>query len=149
MPPAPAASQVRGGLGQSPKVLFFVFDVVRVNVTVQKVKKCAFLESLLLKTPQIWPIFDPTPTLTGVSNQKRVYLPSEYTKTNSPKVVRKRHRFGAFFCVKKTPKTTKNTPNLQIQKENNKKLNEIRKQRLTMLPIMVTMLPILVTLGKP
>ena len=34
------------------------------------------------------------------------------------------------FCVKKTPKTTKNTPNLQIQKENNKKSNEIRKQRL-------------------
>ena len=33
------------------------------------------------------------------------------------------------FCVKKTPKTTKNTPNLQIQKENNKKSNEIRKQR--------------------
>ena len=27
------------GLGQSPKVLFFVFDVVRVNVTVQKGQK--------------------------------------------------------------------------------------------------------------
>ena len=53
-------------MGQSPKVLFFVFDVVRVDVTVQKrSKKCAFLESLLLKTPQIWPIPDPTPTLTG------------------------------------------------------------------------------------
>ena len=65
LPPAPAASQVRGGLGQSPKGLFFVFEVVRVDVTVQKrSKKCAFLESLLLKTPQIWPI-DPTPTLTG------------------------------------------------------------------------------------
>ena len=35
-----------------------------------------------------------------------------------------------FFCVKKTPKTTKNTPNLQIQKENNKKSNEIRKTTL-------------------
>ena len=46
------------GLGQSPKGLFFVFEVVRVDVTVQKrSKKCAFLESLLLKTPQIWPIF--------------------------------------------------------------------------------------------
>ena len=107
------------------------------------------LESLLLKTPQIWPIFDPTPTLTGVSNQKTSVFASEYTKTNSPKVVRKRHRFGAFFVSKRHQKTTKNTPNLQIQKENNKKLNEIRKQRLTMLPIMVTMLPILVTLGKP
>ena len=31
---------------------------------------------------------------------------------------------------KKTPKTTKNTPNLQIQKENNKKSNEIRKTTL-------------------
>ena len=39
----PAASQVRGGLGQSPKGLFFVFEVVRVDVTVQKVKKmCIF-----------------------------------------------------------------------------------------------------------
>ena len=50
------------GLGQSPKGLVFVFEVVRVDVTVQKgPKKCAFLESLLLKTPQIWPISDPTP----------------------------------------------------------------------------------------
>ena len=53
-----------------------------------------------------------------------------------------------FFLSKRHQKTTKNTPNLQIQKENNKKSNEIRKQRLTMLPIMVTMLPILVTLEK-
>ena len=31
------------GLGQSPKGLFFVFEVVRVDVTVQKrSKKCAF-----------------------------------------------------------------------------------------------------------
>ena len=90
--------------------------------------------------------FDPTPTLTGVSNQKRVYLPSEYTKNNSPKVVLKRHRIGAFFVSKRHQKTTKNTPNLQIQKENNKKSNEIRKQRLTMLSIMITMLPILITL---
>ena len=50
------------GLGQSPRACFFVFEVVRVDVTVQKrSKKCAFLESLLLKTPQIWPISDPTP----------------------------------------------------------------------------------------
>ena len=34
------------------------------------------------------------------------------------------------FCVKRHTKTTKNTPNLQIQKENNKKLNEIRKTTL-------------------
>ena len=72
MPPAPAASQVRVGFGAKPqRELIFVFEVVRVDVTVQKrSKKCAFLESLLLKTPQIWPISDPTPTLTGVSNQK-------------------------------------------------------------------------------
>ena len=80
------------------------------------------LESLLLKTPQIWPISDPTPTLTGVSNQKTSVFASEYTKNNSPKVVLKRHRIGAFLCQKKRhQKTTKNTPNLQIQKENNKK----------------------------
>ena len=63
MPPAPAASE--WGLGQSPKGFVFVFEVVRVDVTVQKVKKMCILESLLLKTPQIWPISDPTPTLTG------------------------------------------------------------------------------------
>ena len=34
------------------------------------------------------------------------------------------------FLCQKTPKTTKNTPNLQIQKENNKKSNEIRKTTL-------------------
>ena len=67
------------------------------------------LESLLLKTPQIWPISDPTPTLTGVSNQKkRVYLPSEYTKNNSPKVVLKDTE-SVLFCVKRHQKTTKNT----------------------------------------
>ena len=66
------------------------------------------LESLLLKTPQIWPISDPTPTLTGVSNQKTSVFASEYTKNNSPKVVLKRHRIGA-FCVKRHQKTTKNT----------------------------------------
>ena len=103
------------------------------------------LESLLLKTPQIWPISDPTPTLTGVSNQKTSVFASEYTKNNSPKVVLKDTE-SVLFCVKKTQKTTKNTPNLQIQKENNKKVNEIRKQRLTMLSIMITMLPILITL---
>ena len=47
-----------GGLGQSPKGLFFVFEVVRVDVTVQKGQKmCIFRIFLLLKTPQIWPIF--------------------------------------------------------------------------------------------
>ena len=105
MPPAPAASHVSVGFGAKPQGLFFVFEVVRVDVTVQKrSKKCAFLESLLLKTPQIWPISDPTPTLTGVSNQKTSVFASEYTKNNSPKVVLKRHRIGAFLCQKKTPK---------------------------------------------
>ena len=52
-----------------------------------------------------------------------------------------------FLCQKDT-KTTKNTPNLQIQKENNKKSNEIRKQRLTMLSIMITMLPILISMNR-
>ena len=138
--------KMRVGFGAKPQGLVFVFDVVRVNVTVQKrSKKCAFLESLLLKTPQIWPIFDPTPTLTGVSNQKTSVFASEYTKTNSQKLY-ENGTDSVLFCVKRHQKTTKNTPNLQIQKENNKKLNEIRKQRLTMLPIMVTMLPILVTL---
>ena len=103
------------------------------------------LESLLLKTPQIWPISDPTPTLTGVSNQKTSVFASEYTKNNSPKVVLKDTE-SVLFCVKRHQKTTKKHPNLQIQKENNKKSNEIRKQRLTMLSIMITMLPILITL---
>ena len=35
-----------------------------------------------------------------------------------------------FLCQKRHQKTTKNTPNLQIQKENNKKSNEIRKTTL-------------------
>ena len=105
MPPAPAASESEWGLGQSPKGLFFVFEVVRVDVTVQKrSKKCAFLESLLLKTPQIWPISDPTPTLTGVSNQKTSVFASEYTKNNSPKVVLKDTESVLFFVSKKTPK---------------------------------------------
>ena len=85
------------------------------------------LESLLLKTPQIWPISDPTPTLTGVSNQKTSVFASEYTKTNSPKVVLKGTN-RCFFVSKKDAKNPLKThPNLQIQKENKKKLNEIRK----------------------
>ena len=134
-----------GVWGKAPE-LVFVFEVVRVDVTVQKrSKKCAFLESLLLKTPQIWPISDPTPTLTGVSNQKTSVFASEYTKNNSPKVVLKRHRIGAFFCVKRHQKTTKNTLIYRYRKRTIK-VNEIRKQRLTMLSIMITMLPILITL---
>ena len=66
------------------------------------------LESLLLKTPQIWPIFDPTPTLTGVSNQKTSVFASEYTKTNSQKLY-ENGTDSVLFCVKKTQKTTKNT----------------------------------------
>ena len=110
MPPAPAASQVSGVWGKAPAGLFFVFEVVRVDVTVQKrSKKCAFLESLLLKTPQIWPISDPTPTLTGVSNQKTSVFASEYTKNNSPKSCTKKTPNRCFFCVKRHQKTTKNT----------------------------------------
>ena len=133
--------------GKAQRALFFVFEVVRVDVTVQKrSKKCAFLESLLLKTPQIWPISDPTPTLTGGGNQKKsVYLPVNTLKTIL-KSCTKKDTESVLFCVKRHQKTTKNTPNLQIQKENNKKSNEIRKQRLTMLSIMITMLPILITL---
>ena len=81
---------MRVGFGAKPKGLFFffifVFEVVEVDVTVQKVKKMCILESLLLKTPQIWPISDPTPTLTGVSNQKTSVFASEYTKNNSQKL---------------------------------------------------------------
>ena len=65
LPPAPAASQVRVGFGQSPKGLFLFLKLLGGCNRSKKVKKCAFLESLLLKTPQIWPISDPTPTLTG------------------------------------------------------------------------------------
>ena len=83
----PCGLKVSGVWGKAPQALFFVFEVVRVDVTVQKrSKKCAFLESLLLKTPQIWPISDPTPTLTGVSNQKTSVFASEYTKNNSQKL---------------------------------------------------------------
>ena len=66
------------------------------------------LESLLLKTPQIWPIFDPTPTLTGVSNQKTSVFASEYTKTNSQKLY-ENGTDSVLFCVKRHQKTTKNT----------------------------------------
>ena len=38
MPPAPAASQVSGVWGKAPE-LVFVFEVVRVDVTVQKGQK--------------------------------------------------------------------------------------------------------------
>ena len=64
------------------------------------------LESLLLKTPQIWPISDPTPTLTGVSNQKTSVFASEYTKNNSPKVVLKDTE-SVLFCQKDTKKPLK------------------------------------------
>ena len=67
------------------------------------------LESLLLKTPQIWPISDPTPTLTGVSNQKTSVFASEYTKNNSPKVVLKDTE-SVLFCVKKDTKKPLKTP---------------------------------------
>ena len=68
LPPAPAASQVRVGFGgKAPRACFLFFEVVRVDVTVQKrSKKCAFLESLLLKKHRKFGQFlTPTPTLTG------------------------------------------------------------------------------------
>ena len=39
LPPAPAASQVSGVWGAKPQGLVFVFEVVRVDVTVQKGQK--------------------------------------------------------------------------------------------------------------
>ena len=39
MPPAPAASQVRVGFGAKATELVFCFEVVRVDVTVQKGQK--------------------------------------------------------------------------------------------------------------
>ena len=107
MPPAPAASQGEWGLGQSPKGLFFVFEVVRVDVTVQKVKKMCIFRIFATKKHRKFGQFRPHPTLTGVSNQKRVYLPSEYTKNNSPKVVLKDTESVLFLCQKDTKKPLK------------------------------------------
>ena len=68
------------------------------------------LESLLLKNTANLANSDPTPTLTGVSNQKTSVFASEYTKNNSPKVVLKKDTESVLFCVKKRhQKTTKNT----------------------------------------
>ena len=91
-----------GVWGKAPRACFLFLKLLGGCNRSKKVKKCAFLESLLLKTPQIWPLSDPTPTLTGVSNQKRVYLPSEYTKNNSPKVVLKETESVLFLCQKDT-----------------------------------------------
>ena len=52
--------------------------------------------------------FDPTPTLTGVSNQKTSVFASEYTKTNSQKLY-ENGTDSVLFCVKRHQKTTKNT----------------------------------------
>ena len=69
------------------------------------------LESLLLKTPQIWPISDPTPTLTGVSNKKkRVYLPVNTLKTILKSCTKKDTESVLFFCVKKDTKKPLKTP---------------------------------------
>ena len=54
-----------GVWGKAPRACFLFLKLLGGCNRSKKVKKCAFLESLLLKTPQIWPIFDPTPTLTG------------------------------------------------------------------------------------
>ena len=59
-----------GVWGKAPRACFLFLKLLGGCNRSKKVKKCAFLESLLLKTPQIWPLSDPTPTLTGVSNQK-------------------------------------------------------------------------------
>ena len=54
-----------GVWGKAPRACFLFLKLLGGCNRSKKVKKCAFLESLLLKTPQIWPISDPTPTLTG------------------------------------------------------------------------------------
>ena len=51
-----------GVWGQAPRACFFLFLKLLGGCNrSKKVKKCAFLESLLLKTPQIWPISTPPP----------------------------------------------------------------------------------------
>ena len=50
-----------GVWGKAPRACFFFLKLLGGCNRSKKVKKCAFLESLLLKTPQIWPISDPTP----------------------------------------------------------------------------------------
>ena len=50
-----------GVWGKAPRACFLFLKLLGGCNRSKKVKKCAFLESLLLKTPQIWPISDPTP----------------------------------------------------------------------------------------
>ena len=54
-----------GVWGKAPRACFLFLKLLGGCNRSKRSKKCAFLESLLLKTPQIWPISDPTPTLTG------------------------------------------------------------------------------------
>ena len=54
-----------GVWGKAPRACFLFLKLLGGCNRSKKGQKCAFLESLLLKTPQIWPISDPTPTLTG------------------------------------------------------------------------------------
>ena len=46
-----------GVWGKAPRACFLFLKLLGGCNRSKKVKKCAFLESLLLKTPQIWPIF--------------------------------------------------------------------------------------------
>ena len=57
----PCGLASESGFGAKPQGLVFVLKLLGGCNRSKKVKKCAFLESLLLKTPQIWLIFDPTP----------------------------------------------------------------------------------------
>ena len=54
----------RGVWGKAPSCFLFLKLLGGCNRS-KRSKKCAFLESLLLKTPQIWPFLTPPPTLTG------------------------------------------------------------------------------------
>ena len=50
-----------GVWGKAPRACFLFLKLLGGCNRSKKVKKCAFLESLLLKTPQIWPISTPPP----------------------------------------------------------------------------------------
>ena len=50
-----------GVWGKAPRACFLFLKLLGGCNRSKRSKKCAFLESLLLKTPQIWPISDPTP----------------------------------------------------------------------------------------
>ena len=70
MPPALRPPEVSGVWGKAPG-LVFVFEVVRVDVTVQKGQKNVHFRIFATKKHRKFGQFlTPPPTLTGVSNQK-------------------------------------------------------------------------------